>query len=264
MLDELDSYTLSDFLLFSRETYVRLFELYNEALWPLHVFALACGGAVLYFLLRGNDRAAWGLLALSWAWVGWAFHLERYATINLAGPYFAALFGLEAVLLLLMAAFGRPRHQSSASPGNATAEFRDRHSAVGMPADASGARSSPPAASLYAGATGTQNRPHTADGRRVGAAIVSYAILVHPLTEVLAGRTWTELSFFGLAPDPTAIGTLGALLFIRGRFRWALLLPAVAWCVVSALTAYSMGSAEAVAPAAAAVAGLLLSVRTDS
>lgn len=37
------TYSLRDFLLFSPHTYYRLFELYNQALWPLHLLALAIG-----------------------------------------------------------------------------------------------------------------------------------------------------------------------------------------------------------------------------
>ena len=33
------TYSLSDLLLFSPRTYYRLFELYNEAVWPMHVAA---------------------------------------------------------------------------------------------------------------------------------------------------------------------------------------------------------------------------------
>lgn len=214
MLDELDSYALSDFLLFSQETYFRLFELYNRAIWPLQVLLLGLGGIALYLLRRrGCARVAWGLLALVWAWVAWAFHLERYATINLAAPYFAALFGLEAVLLLAIGtAAGRLRASEASAP-------------------------------------------------IAGTAVVVYAVVLHPLTGLLAGRTWPQLAYFGAAPDPTAIATLGMLLFAGGPLRVVLLVPAAAWCVISALTSYAMESVEGVAPAIFAATAILLSFR---
>ncbi len=100
------TYTLADFLLFSPRTYHRLFALHNAAWWPLQLFTLAGGGLIGAALWRGAGRIALVLLALAWAFVAWAFHLDRYATINWAAPYFAAGFALQA--LLLGAAAWRP------------------------------------------------------------------------------------------------------------------------------------------------------------
>jgi hypothetical protein len=97
------TYAPSDFLLFSPATYRRLFELYHRDVWPAQLAALAFGTAIAV-LLRG--RAAWRqrcvatILAAAWLWVAWAFHCERYATINWAAPYFAVAFAVEAALLL--------------------------------------------------------------------------------------------------------------------------------------------------------------------
>ena len=41
------TYRLSDLLLFSPQTYYRLFELYNAAIWPAQVLAIALGLAVV-------------------------------------------------------------------------------------------------------------------------------------------------------------------------------------------------------------------------
>jgi hypothetical protein len=96
------TYTLSDFLLFSPRTYYRLIERHNAAVWPAHIAALALGAAVLALLRRPapwQGRAVAGMLALLWAWVGWAFVGGRYATINWAAGYLAWLFAIEAALL---------------------------------------------------------------------------------------------------------------------------------------------------------------------
>ena len=43
-------------------------------------------------------------------WTAWAFHHQRYAQINLAAPYYAAAFAIEAVLLFVVGvAAGRLR-----------------------------------------------------------------------------------------------------------------------------------------------------------
>jgi hypothetical protein len=103
------SYTLSDFLLFSPRTYYRLFELYNAAVWPGHLLALALGVAVLLLpvaAVRWRGRAAAVVLAACWLWVAWGFLFTRYATINWAAEYMAAAFAGQALLLALAGASG--------------------------------------------------------------------------------------------------------------------------------------------------------------
>lgn len=100
------TYTLSDFLMFSQRSYFRLIALYNEAVWPSHLLALACGLAVIFCIARPGThmrRSALLVLAVAWAWIAWAYHLERYADINTAGPWFALAFGTQALLLCFMA-----------------------------------------------------------------------------------------------------------------------------------------------------------------
>lgn len=97
------TYRPSDFLLFSPRTYYRLLELYNAEIWPLQIAALAAGVAILVLARSGiawRGRLIAALLAACWLWVAWAFHWQRYATINWAANYFAAGFAIEALLLL--------------------------------------------------------------------------------------------------------------------------------------------------------------------
>jgi hypothetical protein len=96
------TYSLSDFLLFSPRTYYRLFELYNVAVWPAQLVALALGVAMLALMLARpawHGRAIAAILAAGWLWVAWAYLFTRYDTINWAGRYFAAGFALEALLI---------------------------------------------------------------------------------------------------------------------------------------------------------------------
>lgn len=94
------TYRLSDFLLFSPETYFRLFELQNEALWPWQIAAVIAGlamlaqtGKPLALLIAG---AAW--LAVAWFWL-----YERYLTINWAAEWLAYGFALQGLLLWIYA-----------------------------------------------------------------------------------------------------------------------------------------------------------------
>ncbi|MBS9403258.1 MFS transporter permease [Halomonas sp. TRM85114] len=97
------TYRLGDFLMFSPRVYERLFVLYNQALWPAQLLALALGGAILFLLLRpGNTgmRLVMVLLGLAWVFVAWTFLWQRYAPVNLMIPYVAPLFVLQTLLLL--------------------------------------------------------------------------------------------------------------------------------------------------------------------
>jgi Family of unknown function (DUF6064) len=99
------TYRLSDFLLFSPRTWQRLFELYNAWLWPAQPLVLLLGIGLLIALWRGlpwAPRACCAALAMAWAWVAWAFHLQRYAAINWAAAWFAAAFALQAALMFAL------------------------------------------------------------------------------------------------------------------------------------------------------------------
>ena len=113
------SYDLADFLMFAPETYYRLFARLNEAVWPLPIVMLALG-TLIPLLLRSSPpwpkRLAAALLAASWLWVAWAYHLQRYAVINWAAPWFAALFAAEALLLVWIGVIRGRLHGKAADP----------------------------------------------------------------------------------------------------------------------------------------------------
>jgi hypothetical protein len=104
------TYRLSDLLMFSARSYWRLTEALNRDLWPGQLVAVAAGIAILSCLIRPGVAARRGVflvLGAAWAWVGWSYHLQRYADINTGAPYFAAGFALQALLLWGMAARSR-------------------------------------------------------------------------------------------------------------------------------------------------------------
>lgn len=112
------TYGPSDFLMFSPGAYWRLVERYNAAWWPAQLAALASAGLAIALLRRTSPRAQRTvllLLALGWAWTGWAFHARSYADIFLAAPWLAAASGLQAMLLAMAAVMGTRRAQP-ASP----------------------------------------------------------------------------------------------------------------------------------------------------
>ena len=99
------TYSLSDFLMFSPQTYWRLVERYNLAIWPAQL-ASAAGGLAIAALLIGHgrhrDRIVAGLLGACWLWIAWAFHLQRYAQINWAATWFAAAFAAQGLLFVVL------------------------------------------------------------------------------------------------------------------------------------------------------------------
>jgi hypothetical protein len=111
------TYSLSDFLMFSSRSYYRLIESYNAAIWPAHFLALVAGVIVISAIARPRQnlqRSAALVLAAAWGWVAWAYHLERYAEINTAAPYFAVAFAVQALLLCWLAY--RPANAANAAP----------------------------------------------------------------------------------------------------------------------------------------------------
>lgn len=210
------TYRLSDFLLFSPQTYYRLFELHNEAVWPAQIAAFAASLAVLALLRRpgaASARIVAGLLAAAWFWVAWSYHRVHYAPINWAAEYYAIGFAAQALLLL----------GSAAIPGRLVA--------------------SPDIARAW-----------------FGFGIAAFAILLQPLLAPVLGRPWPQAEIFGIAPDPTAIATLGILLAMQ-RLRWELMILPLLWSLVSGATLWAMEAPEAFMLPGIALLTIALAIR---
>lgn len=98
-MGELASYRLSDFILFSQTAYYRQFELYNQAIWPLHIMAALFSLVILYALWK---KPVWAgrliaiLLVVSWLWVAWAFLYQHFYQIHVVANWYAIGFVLQA------------------------------------------------------------------------------------------------------------------------------------------------------------------------
>ncbi|MGC3987799.1 MAG: DUF6064 family protein [Pseudorhodoferax sp.] len=80
--------------------------------------------------------------------------------------------------------------------------------------------------------------------RAAGLALLAGAVLLQPWLELLPGRPWQQAALFGLAPDATAVGTLGLLVLLQrpGPAPWQAgpwLLPLL-WCAIGAATLWTM------------------------
>ncbi|MFK7846706.1 MAG: DUF6064 family protein [Rhodothermales bacterium] len=209
------TYRLSDFLLFSADTYYRLFELYNLAIWPAHMLVIVLSIwaiSILVSVKPWSGRILFFLLAASWFWVAWGYHVTHFATINWAASYFAIGFALQGVLLLLAGVFSNSLDTPIASDGPS----------------------------------------------RAGIGLAGFGLVIQPLIGPLSGRPWTQVELFGIAPDPTAIVTLGLILMV-GRFRWILLPIPIIWCWISSATLWTMGKGDFWIMAGAALIALVVS-----
>ena len=194
-MGELASYRLADFILFSPTAYYRQFELYNQAIWPLHLLA------VLFCLLMGYAlwrKPAWGgrvvsgLLVLSWCWVAWAFLYLRFYQIHVVADGYALGFVLQAGLL---GWFG---------------VVKNRLGVVAV------------------------SRLRVI----IGVGVLIIALVFYPFIALMSGRSWLEFEMFGLAPDPTVLGTL-AVLFLYKAPSVLYAIPVV-WVMVSGVTLFVM------------------------
>lgn len=81
--------------------------------------------------------------------------------------------------------------------------------------------------------------------------------LAYPLVGMAFGRPVAQAEIAGMAPDPTALLTLGLLALARPGWRRLVLslLPAQ-WCVVSAATLLTMGEPSALVPVTLLLLGL--------
>ena len=222
------TYRPSDFLLFSARTYYRLFEIHNAALWPAQVVAVGMAALLLWLAWQGGRGAARGALAVVAA--GW---------LCCAGAYFWARYlSINWAAAWFAATF--------AMEGALLLGLASSRACPALPTRAPGGR--------------------VGRRRAVGAALLIVAI-AYPLAAPLLGRPWQQAEVFGLAPDPTAIGTLGLLLllepgperrlpgWLRATWLGALWAIPVSWCLITGLTLWTLHAPEAIiAPTLAALA----------
>ncbi|RWM74599.1 MULTISPECIES: DUF6064 family protein [Mesorhizobium] len=87
---------------------------------------------------------------------------------------------------------------------------------------------------------------------RLGLLIMAAGLVVYPLLPPLFRRPWTSAEVFGIAPDPTAITTLGVLLAASGGPVPLLFAIPLLWLLLSGLTLHAMGDPQACPPLLAA------------
>ncbi|HXE49093.1 MAG TPA: DUF6064 family protein [Ramlibacter sp.] len=104
---------------FTQAQFIEVFVRYNLNVWPVQVLAYLLGIALLLLILRPSTYTgrwvAAGLAAM-WLWTGIAYHAFHFAEINKAAFLFAALFVVQALLLLRAGFAGKLQFGASRGP----------------------------------------------------------------------------------------------------------------------------------------------------
>jgi hypothetical protein len=88
---------------FTADQFFEVFAAYNAAIWPVQIIAYALGLIAVALLLSNwliGKRLVPAILAIMWLWNGFAYHLVFFSPINPAAKGFAAIFIVQAILLL--------------------------------------------------------------------------------------------------------------------------------------------------------------------
>lgn len=97
---------------------------------------------------------------------------------------------------------------------------------------------------------------------RTGFWIFLFALAIVPiLGPLLLHRGWRQVEVFGVAPDPTAVATLGILLLASGRGRRALFVVPAIWCAITGATLLAMKAPDAWIPPLAAALAIAMAIR---
>jgi len=87
---------------FSRDAFFEVFAAYNDSWWPVALVLWTATLIAFVIRLRGRNASEWtfGLLAIQWGWSAVAYHASLFSRINPAALLFAALFLIQAGLLI--------------------------------------------------------------------------------------------------------------------------------------------------------------------
>ena len=94
--------------------------------------------------------------------------------------------------------------------------------------------------------------------RPLALTLLVLTLVLYPALAPVSGKPNMSAEFFGLMPDPTALGTLVVLAFSSGWIRFALAVVPAIWCALSAATLSVLGSPMVWVVATTALATLML------
>ena len=193
-MEFLQSYSLHDLLIFSPESYFKLFELSNKALWPFHIFLILLAVVAVFLLYKRYQlvsRLIFIWLGLVWCFVGYWYFGQFYSQINTYAHIGKYLYYVEAVLLFLYAIFSSHDVKTSYKQWQVM----------------------------------------------IGGGLILYGLLIHPIVSLMMwNQPLIRSELFSIAPDPTAIVTIGFLLLMLVRGYIMLIVIPAFWLLLSIMT----------------------------
>jgi hypothetical protein len=89
---------------FTPEQFFDVFRQYNLAVWPMQIFFYILAIAALFLAVKEtkySNRVITTILAFFWLWIGIAYHLIYFSSINPAAYIFAGLFSVQGILFFI-------------------------------------------------------------------------------------------------------------------------------------------------------------------
>ena len=212
------SYRPSDLLMFSPAIYWRLFESLNRQAWPFAVALLVAG------------------VGIGWWWARTAARTDAGSARSWAFAYAVSARGAVALMALTWFWVTWAFFWQRFAPINTAAEvFTWMFFVQGL--GLMGLALSP----------GLRWAPVRHGCTWVGLVLGAWALIGHPALAWVFGRPGIQAEWFGLAPDPSAIGALALLLLLDapGPLRRALWILPLVWCAITSLTLWTLGEAQA-------------------
>lgn len=94
---------------------------------------------------------------------------------------------------------------------------------------------------VVCGTSASLGRPLPLRARLTACGLVGIGVLAIPALALGSSVGWHGAEIFGIAPDPTAIATLGLVLPLDGRRRGVAMVIPLLWCLVTGVILHTLG-----------------------
>jgi hypothetical protein len=93
---------------FTSEDFLKVFEMYNQAIFPVQIVFNLLALLAIYAIVVGKqwtDKVVCAFLSFLWIWMGIMYHIVFFTAINKAAYLFGTLFIVEGCLILWQGVF---------------------------------------------------------------------------------------------------------------------------------------------------------------
>ena len=88
---------------FTTEEFLKVFETYNQAVFPMQLILYLLAILMIYLCVKKkswSDKTISAMLSFLWLWMGMVYHIIFFTAINKAAYFFGALFILQGGLFI--------------------------------------------------------------------------------------------------------------------------------------------------------------------